>query len=777
MIQLRALGVLDLQTSDNVEIRQILAQPKRAALLAYLLLASPGRSHPRDKLLAIFWPDQDAEHARNALSQAVHFLRRALGDDVIVNVNGDALGVAQATIWSDVSAFDDAVRLGRLAEALALYRGDFLEGFHVANAPEFDRWMDGERRRHAERFEATLDAIAAQCSREKKHAEAAAYLRRLAARAPYNSPVALKLMRALAAGGDPAAAVQHAQVHERLLRAELDIPLPSDIASYVAELQRLPAIALQTPRPPVSEKEPATAPVTVRRWPARRAIALGVALVVVLGAATAAIAKNGLRGDPGRIRSIAVLPFEYHSPDTSRRYFADGLHDLLITELAKYAELNVLSRGTVMQYRGTRKTVPEIAAELNVDGVVEGSVQQEGNGVRVIAQLVHASDRHVWADDFRGELSDPLTLQETVADAIAREVQVAALPRRETPRRSRSAALEIYLTDLIKRGKTAEASRTESEVYRAKDAYQRAVREDSTYAPAVAALSNIHTVIARYSFGDVHAALDTAHMLALRAVQLDSTLSAARAALAVSLADNFQFDAADREFRAAIQLSPSNADAHQWYAMFLAAMGRGVESLSEARRALALDPFALRGYYITLYAADYLATGERKLYMAKPAGTRWAEFIEHEPGEPWGYRADAYDLAEAGKCDAARTQIAKTAELAPRNIQTLVALANIEWWCGDKAKAHAMLEKVKHHPNHLTHGKIIAFAHAWWGEIDSAFVWANKGEWRFGSLMDLRAIRFTDEMRTDPRYLLLLKKLHLTPTERERQAVANAHPT
>ena len=330
----------------------------------------------------------------------------------------------------------------------------------------------------------------------------------------------------------------------------------------------------------------------------------------------------------------------------------------------------------------------------------------------------------------------------------------------------------MFLTELIKRGKTAELSRTDVEVRRAKEAYERAVRADSTYAPAVAALSNIHTVIARYGFGDVHASLDTARTLALKAVRLDSALSEARTALAVSYADGLEFDAADSEFRAAIRLSPSNSDAHFWYAMFLAAMGRGVESLREIRRAMALDPFASRGHYITLYAADYLATGQRTLYMGKPAGTRWTEFIAREPGEPWAYRADAYDLAEVGKCDAARQQIAKTEELAPRNIQTIVAVANVEWWCGDKAKAHAMLDQAKRHPNHLTHGKIIAFAHAWWGEKDSAFVWANKGEWHFGSLMDLRALRFNDELRTDPRYLQLLRKLGLTPTDRERQGVS-----
>jgi len=493
----------------------------------------------------------------------------------------------------------------------------------------------------------------------------------------------------------------------------------------------------------------------------RRAVALGIAGFVLVASAAAAIAATRAGAvDPLQIRSVAVLPFVDHSPDTTRRYFADGLHDAVITELSRHPQLSVRAHTSVEQYRNTRKTLPEIARELNVDGIIEGSIQREGNSVRITAQLLHGpTDRHMWAEGFRGALDDALTLQDSVADAIARHVQVAAF-HREARNTQRSTAKDMLLRELILRGRHAEIARSQPEVLKAREAYEHAFRLDSTYAPAVAALSNIHTVIARYGFGDVHASLDTARVLALRAVQLDSTLSEARTALGISYADGFQFDAADRELSAAIRLSPSDAQAHSWYAMYLAAMGRGPESLREIRRALELDPFALRGYYITLNAAEYLTFGRRTSFD-KAAGTRWSGFLAREPGEPWAYRADAYDLAEAGKCDAARAQIARTAELAPRNIQTPIALANIEWWCGDKAKAHAMLEKAKLHPKHLAFGKLFGFAHAWWGEPDSAFVWLDKAEWRLGSLMDLRTIRFLDPYRGDPRYARLLHKLGL----------------
>src|SRR5688500_13724137 len=163
MIQLRALGVLDIRNGEGEQLGRVLAQPKRAALLVYLALATPRASHTRDKLLALFWPDQSPEQARNALSQAVHFLRRCLGGEVIVSHNGDSLSIAPSLVWCDVIAFDDASRQSSAESALELYRGDFLEGFHVANAPDFERWLDGERQRLGDQFDAVIETMAAQC--------------------------------------------------------------------------------------------------------------------------------------------------------------------------------------------------------------------------------------------------------------------------------------------------------------------------------------------------------------------------------------------------------------------------------------------------------------------------------------------------------------------------------------------------------------------------------------------------------------------------------------
>jgi serine/threonine-protein kinase len=236
MIRLRALGALDLRGSEDQELRVLLAQPKRAALLAYLALATPRGLHRRDTLLALFWPEHDTEHARNALSQAVHFLRRSLGAEVLVAANGDGLGLDWRDFWCDATAFEEALEAGRSVDAIELYRGDLLEGFHVADAPDFERWLDTERARLGDRYGKALESIAAEREASGDYRDAVRLWRRLASRDRYNSHVALRLMRALTAAGDPAGALQHARMHETLLREDLAIAPDPAIGALVSEL-------------------------------------------------------------------------------------------------------------------------------------------------------------------------------------------------------------------------------------------------------------------------------------------------------------------------------------------------------------------------------------------------------------------------------------------------------------------------------------------------------------------------------------------------------------
>jgi DNA-binding SARP family transcriptional activator/TolB-like protein/Flp pilus assembly protein TadD len=767
MIRLRTLGALDLRGPAGQELRPVLAQPKRAALLVYLALAPPRGPHRRDTLLALFWPEQDTERSRNALSQAVHFLRRSLGAEALVATNGDALGLQGEDFWCDAIAFEEALNAGRLSEALDLYRGDLLEGFHVTDAPEFDRWLDAERARLAERYAKALETVAEEREAGEDYDGAIRLWRRLAARDLYNSRVALRLMRVLVAAGDPGGAIQHARVHETLLREELDVAPDPEIAALVAQLQ-----ALRSDEPPLRTVAPASAQPAIIADPVpghrlrrpRRAIIAGLAAALVAGGSVVALKIGAREPSLPTVRSLAVLPLENLSGDSAQHYFAEGMHDALISELARYPDLTVISRTSVVHYRGTKKRLPEIARELKVQGVVEGTVLREGERVRVNVQLLHGpSDRHLWAKSYERNLRDILLLQGELAEAIAREVRVVTAPLERRPRivaRIDSAPRELQLRELYLKGRHAEQTRSLAGLQTARETYRLAIERDSTFALAYAGLADVHGIMATYGFASVRPSLDTARMLAQRAILLDSTLPETRTALAVTLGDAGEFEASEWEFRRAIRLSPSDARAHYWYAMLLVALGRGEDALREIQRAAELDPFAPRGLIAMDRYARYLITGQRS-FMKQPAGTRWSSFLRAEPGEPWARRANALDLAQAGKCPEARSELQVARHLAPGTLSMATGEAMLRWLCGDKPGARRLVRQLKQRPDARDQGMQIAVAHSLFGDKDSAFAWLERQEWTIGRLTVLRAVRCLDPLRSDPRYPELLRRLGL----------------
>ena len=784
MIHLRTLGGLDLRGSDGHELRAVLAQPKRAALLAYLALATPHRPHRRDTILALFWPEQDTEHARNALSQAVHFLRRSVGSETVVGSEGDGLRLEGKNLWCDAVAFEEALETGRLADALDLYRGELLEGFHIDEAPDFEQWLETERSRLGRRYEQAVEGIAEQKQVAGDSEGAIREWRRLAGRDPYNSRVALRLMRALAAAGDPAGAVQHARVHATLLRKELGIRPDTEVAAFISQLQsggaelgegrandrRLPPPRVMSELAAAAESKVAledTGSSTIGSRPGRRTAVMVAGLVVLFAAVGGAISlKNGAREPPvPLIRSLAVLPLENLSGDSAQQSFTDGMHDVLITELARYPELSVISRTSVMRYKGTRQPLSEIARELKVDGVVEGTMVREGGRVRVTAQLVHGpSDRHLWAQRYERDLRDVFLLQGELAEAIAREVNVAANPsqqRQESPVGAvDSAPQELYLRELYLRGRHAEVSLSMVGVQAAKAYYQLSVERDSSFALGYAGLATIYWILADYSFAPVGAALDTSLIMARRAVSIDSALPETREALAAALANAGDFEASEREFKRAIELGPSNARAHYSYSILLAALGRGRDALRESQRASQLDPFGARGQLAMQRYATWLLTGQRP-YLKRPVPER-RPILKIEPDEPWARALDAIEYAEEGRCVEARPVIRQAQKLVQAdNLQMLKFVAMVRWFCGERGHARALLTRMKQRGDVRDHGFQIAWLHTLFGEKDSAFVWLEHQRWTMAKMSALSASRWMDPLRSDPRFPQLLRRLGL----------------
>jgi DNA-binding SARP family transcriptional activator len=251
MFEFRVLGSLDLKGPNGETLLSVLAQPKRVALLAYLTVASPNGFHRRDKLLALFWPESDQEHGRAALRKALYFLRQSLGDEVVVNRGDEEVGLAEGAVWCDAMAFQQALNAGELEEAVDLYDGPLLDGFHLAEADQFERWLESERQRLAERYAAALESLAERAESAADHKAAVEWWRRLTAHDPYNTPAVLRLAEVLAATGDRANALQYAEEHERRLREELDIESDEEVRALIERLKHERARA-----DPTAEAEP-----------------------------------------------------------------------------------------------------------------------------------------------------------------------------------------------------------------------------------------------------------------------------------------------------------------------------------------------------------------------------------------------------------------------------------------------------------------------------------------------------------------------------------------
>ena len=294
------------------------------------------------------------------------------------------------------------------------------------------------------------------------------------------------------------------------------------------------------------------------------------------------------------IRSIAVLPLENLSGDSVQDYFADGMTDELITSLAKVSSLRVISRTSVMRYKGARKALPEIARALNVDAVVEGSVVRSGNRVRITAQLIYApTDRHLWAEEYERDQRDVLTLQSEVARTIAQEIRATLTPQERVRLTSAGVVNPEAYEDYLK-GRSYWNQRTEAGLNHAIEQFTRAIGVDPNYAQAYSGIADSYTTLGYFSYLDPNEAFPRAKAAAGKAIELDPTLAEAHASLAYyNLYHAWNWVEAEKEFHQAIALNPNYATAHEWYSIYLLAMRRPEEAWVEINRARELDPLSV----------------------------------------------------------------------------------------------------------------------------------------------------------------------------------------
>jgi len=348
-----------------------------------------------------------------------------------------------------------------------------------------------------------------------------------------------------------------------------------------ASKETLPPIVLPVPQ------------VVRRKFPWQLALAC-----LVLGVVAAALIV-GLNWDrlrrrwlpaagPHRIESLAVLPLHNLSPDTEQEYFSDGMTDQLITDLAKFGGLRVISHTSVERYKGTKRPLPEIAHELGVDAVVEGTVTRSGDRVRITAQLIDArSDAHLWAETYQRDMRDVLALQDELSRDIAEEVRIKLTPE-EQAHVSVAGSVKPEAYDAYLRGRHLWLQRNPGAIASAIDYFQQAVREDPSFALAYSGLADCYWV----GWGS-KVDLALAEQYARKAISLQPELAEGHVSLGVSLGFRHEMDGAGKELRRAIELNPNYAMAHHLYALYLITVGRTADAIAESDRALLLDPFSI----------------------------------------------------------------------------------------------------------------------------------------------------------------------------------------
>lgn len=466
-------------------------------------------------------------------------------------------------------------------------------------------------------------------------------------------------------------------------------------------------------------------------------------------------AKTSVSGESHRIKSLAVLPLENLSADPAQDYFADGMTDELITALAKIVSLRVISRTSIMQYKGVRKSLPSVARELGVDAILAGTVLYSGSRVRITAQLVRAWDEsHLWAEKYERDLGDILILQGEVAQAISAQLQIKVTPPERAglseahsvvPR-----AYEAYLQGIFFRDKW-----TQTALMKSIELFTEANQLDSTFARSYAGLSQSYCALGILGSLPAAEVYPKAKVAAVRALELDETVAEAHSSLAeVRKAFDWDWLAAQLGYQRALELNPSNAKAHMWYADWLSKMGRNAEATEEAERARELAPFS-----VDCCSFLGLILYRSRIYQEAMVVCRRA--VEFDPYYPVAHWFLGLIYQQTGELPTAITELNKAADLSDAPIYRAL-LGHLYALVGDKARALSTIVEL----NTLSRERYvspldIAVVYTGIGDRNSAFEWLEKAyQQRVMRIQELPDPVF-DSLRLDDRFDNLMQRIGL----------------
>jgi len=480
-----------------------------------------------------------------------------------------------------------------------------------------------------------------------------------------------------------------------------------------------------------------------------------LATQVSAGVAAPAPPRAEAHGARQLIRSLAVLPLANLSHDSEQEYFADGMTEALITDLAKISALKVISRTSAMRYKNTDKPLPEIARELKVDALVEGSVLRAGDQVRITAQLIYgATDEHLWAESYQRPVQDVLSLQAEIARAIAQEIQAKLTP----PERARlarvrpvnPAAHEAYLKGRYHWNQWHAEGFKKGVEY-----FQQAVQIDPSYAAAYAGLAEACAFLGYWGFLPLQEVFPKAAAAALKALTLDETLGEAHCALgAVRWFYDWDLAEAEKEFKRALELNPNDADAHAWNSVFLSVIQGDLEKgLVEMKRARELDPFSSYVNAVSAWSFFWARQYDHAIEQARRT-------LELNPLAVQAYyaMANAFMMKEA--FPEAIDALEKATEIS-RDPLSLAFLGAAYARAGKSEKAQAVLRELTDKASQVP-AMFFAWRYVITGEKDLAFEWLEKAyQARDPQLFWLKVSPAYVPFRDDPRTHDLLRRMNL----------------
>jgi DNA-binding SARP family transcriptional activator/Tfp pilus assembly protein PilF/TolB-like protein len=654
--------------AEHGSLTGTVGQPRRIALLTLLATAS-GSTVSRDKLIALLWPDRGPEQGRHLLSESLYVLRRALGGEAVLS-EGDNVRLNAAVVSSDVREFELALERADLESAVSLYVGPFLDGFFLKGAPEFERWVDSERARLADRYAAALESLAETAESSQDWATAVSWWKRLAAHDPYNSRVALRLIEAMAAAGDPANALQHAREHERLLRQELGIEPTEDVAALVARLKTEMAagglVAAAKVEPDVDvAPTPAAAESAVGTAGAaqplirRNTLVAAVGILAVLVAGIIGYMGTRLRESPGsgatapagRLRPrerVVLADFENRANDS---LLALALTEAFRTDLSQsplltLAEPDYVARVLVRMEREadtplTAELAREVAIREGLAAVVAGDVSTAGTGFILAARLLDPRSGEVLVA--HRETAEDSTVLISAIDRLSSRLREGLGESLSTL--SRSKPLERVTTSslpaLRRYSAALRAAHLQGDIPRAITLFEEAIAFDTAFAAAYASLGSVSWGAGQH--GRAVEAVSKAFQLRDRQTGLERYQTEGLYHLLVSGDMNKAFDA----YRTLVEISDSTQGLNN--------LGICYNHIREHARAERLFRRRLEADFLngTLhYNLLRVQIAQAKLDEAELTLRRWAERI---PDDPWRdlWAADLadnrgdYDDAEA----------------------------------------------------------------------------------------------------------------------------------